>query len=316
MACRIGFDRTSVDSLRGGSYSSGMGDTGASGNSVIVVDGLVAGDAPCRRCEYNLRTLSIDAVCPECAWPVAQSIQSEELRFADVRWLRQVRWGVRLLLVSVAGPLALFIASFVVFIIAATLFNSPIDIHLVDKWTDFGVFVFELVRLAFVVGVFLVTVAEPATFVSAKFRSVAWMARILALGDGIMNVTGFVLAMQGAVISWPLALLVLVPILKSGSFCFLTVGMRAIARRAGRARLASWTLGVVSVAFVLSVIHAFALFGNQWVLLSGALGPQSSVDPVIDWATFTCCVVGAVLLVHYNWLLTRAIADAEQRAKA
>src|SRR5262245_52264499 len=36
---------------------------------------LITTDLPCMRCGYNLRTLGTDALCPECATPVAQSIE-------------------------------------------------------------------------------------------------------------------------------------------------------------------------------------------------------------------------------------------------
>lgn len=308
-----------MDSLRGGRYSSGMGDTGVLDNSVGAVEGVVAGDAPCRRCGYNLRTLPVAGVCPECAWPVAESVRSEKLRFADVRWLRQVRWGVRLLLVSVAGPLALNIAFFVVFNVAAALFNPPIDIHLVDKWTVFTGFVIVLVRLAFVVGVFLVAVEEPATFVSRQVRNAAWMARAFALVAEVVNMTGRVIVSLGAVFTWPLALQVIVPILKPGSFCFLSVVLRAIARRAKHARLAYWTLVVVSVALGLSVANAFVMFGvgSGWPLVPDAtFGAGSLINLALVCGVPGCYVAGAILLQRYHSVLTRAIADAEQRAKA
>ncbi len=60
-------------------------------------------DLYCVGCGYNLRTLRLDAVCPECASPVRQS------RFSDVHriWLRRVHRGLSWLLVAYAGVLLL-----------------------------------------------------------------------------------------------------------------------------------------------------------------------------------------------------------------
>jgi len=60
----------------------------------------VDSDVACHACAYNLRGLSRDAVCPECARPVAESLKSRRLIDADSNWLRTVRWGVRFILLS------------------------------------------------------------------------------------------------------------------------------------------------------------------------------------------------------------------------
>jgi hypothetical protein len=60
-------------------------------------------DLPCRRCQYNLRTLPADGRCPECGEPVSASSQ---YRAPDARWLRAQARGCCLL---VAGN-ALLIA--------------------------------------------------------------------------------------------------------------------------------------------------------------------------------------------------------------
>jgi hypothetical protein len=62
----------------------------------------VAGDVPCRKCSYNLRTLSPAGFCPECGTPVAVSIYGNLLRFSDPAWLQKLRKGA---LYIVAGVL-------------------------------------------------------------------------------------------------------------------------------------------------------------------------------------------------------------------
>lgn len=60
----------------------------------------VVADLPCGSCGYNLRTLSLGGVCPECARPVRRSIAACFLRSADAGWVRQLARGVLLLLVA------------------------------------------------------------------------------------------------------------------------------------------------------------------------------------------------------------------------
>jgi hypothetical protein len=50
-------------------------------------------DRPCRTCGYNLRTLPVDAACPECATPVALSLRGNLLRDSDPAWLRRLAIG-------------------------------------------------------------------------------------------------------------------------------------------------------------------------------------------------------------------------------
>lgn len=51
-------------------------------------------DTACARCGYNLRGLRADGLCPECATPIARSLQAKRLRFADPDWLDKLRLGV------------------------------------------------------------------------------------------------------------------------------------------------------------------------------------------------------------------------------
>src|SRR5688572_7707778 len=71
---------------------------------------VVLADAPCRRCSYNLRSLSLDGLCPECGTPVGLSVQGDLLRYSDPKWLDTVRMGITLFLfgglLSIAGVVA------------------------------------------------------------------------------------------------------------------------------------------------------------------------------------------------------------------
>ncbi|MFQ5806454.1 MAG: hypothetical protein ACE5I3_08390 [Phycisphaerae bacterium] len=69
-------------------------------------DRHVAVDLPCGKCGYNLRTLSVDGICPECACPVRSSTGARFLRFAPPAWVQQLARGVLLLTIP-AGVFAI-----------------------------------------------------------------------------------------------------------------------------------------------------------------------------------------------------------------
>ncbi len=59
------------------------------------------GAIACLKCGYELSGLATDGVCPECACPVARSLESRTwLRAADPEWLRRVIRGVKCLAIS------------------------------------------------------------------------------------------------------------------------------------------------------------------------------------------------------------------------
>ncbi len=69
-------------------------------------------DLKCARCGYNLRGLTLDKLCPECATPIARSIHGNLLQYADPDWVEKLRFGTALMFwhmligVSVGGSVA------------------------------------------------------------------------------------------------------------------------------------------------------------------------------------------------------------------
>jgi hypothetical protein len=81
----------------------------------------VDADLACRRCGYNLRTLSADKVCPECGLAIRASIAAanaarsragEPLRQSDRRWVASLRNGLLILFVAYALQLLFAVPSF------------------------------------------------------------------------------------------------------------------------------------------------------------------------------------------------------------
>lgn len=66
--------------------------------------GTIGTDQPCGECGYNLRSLSLDGVCPECGRPVRRSIIPVGLRFESFRAMRRTRLGIGLWVLALALP--------------------------------------------------------------------------------------------------------------------------------------------------------------------------------------------------------------------
>lgn len=66
--------------------------------------GTIGTDQPCGECGYNLRSLSLDGICPECGRPVRRSIIPVGLRFESFRAMRRTRLGIGLWVLALALP--------------------------------------------------------------------------------------------------------------------------------------------------------------------------------------------------------------------
>lgn len=77
-------------------------------------------DLACFQCGYSLRTIDWESVCPECGTPVRRSATGGWLQFAKPEWLRKLRWGVDLTIISavlaIMGGIAITIYIFAEFI--------------------------------------------------------------------------------------------------------------------------------------------------------------------------------------------------------
>jgi len=82
-----------------------------------VVDGIVGGDFPCRRCGDNLRGLPRDGKCPECNAPAEISISNDLLRYSEPTYLHTLRRGIHLIFLGI-------ITGFVAAILTVVLFRS------------------------------------------------------------------------------------------------------------------------------------------------------------------------------------------------
>jgi hypothetical protein len=74
---------------------------------VLDAAGRIDEDISCIACGYNLRGLSPDSICPECATPIGRSIKGDLLRFCPPDWVETLasgmNWIVAGLIISFFG---------------------------------------------------------------------------------------------------------------------------------------------------------------------------------------------------------------------
>lgn len=63
--------------------------------------GNIAEDITCRRCAYNLRSLSPMGRCPECGTAVGRSLHGDFLRFSDPEWVQKLASGMNWIVAAI-----------------------------------------------------------------------------------------------------------------------------------------------------------------------------------------------------------------------
>ncbi len=66
----------------------------------IEVGAVVGEDRPCLSCGYNLRSISVGGVCPECGAPAADSLRSDLLTHAPQAYVARLRRGAWLVMLG------------------------------------------------------------------------------------------------------------------------------------------------------------------------------------------------------------------------
>jgi hypothetical protein len=67
---------------------------------VGIAGDFITEDLACKHCGHNLRTLSTDAVCPECGTPIDYTLRGYYLKHSPPAWLRRVARGPLLLIIA------------------------------------------------------------------------------------------------------------------------------------------------------------------------------------------------------------------------
>lgn len=243
-------------------------------------DTTVDHDLPCTRCGYNLRTLSLDARCPECGQLVDISLAEHaalKLHSKSPAYLRRLAWGL-ILCIAATLPLALAAGAWEdPALIAVALLSGPggakvsvmaigVSVH---RWVPVAQVLGGLSVALHAIGVFLVTAHDPARWNQRAHRR-AIACRISAVVMAALFALTFVKPLWRPSFSDLRALTPLVIFALDLIQCGLFFGwVRELARDAGRFEDAS----------ALEFPHIYA-----WLLLAVTLTTLGCAAVRLDYA--------------------------------
>lgn len=295
--------------------SEGVVDAAESLNASLDEAGSIAIDLPCKGCDYNLRGLPPEGECPECGAPVARSLTSNLLRFANPVWLKNVRRGLGLVLASIVSGIVCLAA-----IVALGCLIRTVE---VERTVSLFSFAAGLVGLW---GIWLMTVPEPGKAGdSAGYTTPQW-TRLWSIAS---YVAGFLAMVAGTFrteffFRVPVMLLEFTAgVIGVIAYYFLVVLCGKLASRVPvpsatrRARLLSWWLpGTMLFMFAVTLlitITAYTLPRTQTahpVIIGGV------VAQILAMAVLLACTISYfILLWRIRKLLHQQVllADAHQR---
>ncbi len=144
-------------------------------HTMVAVDTtvpIISRDYYCIHCGYNLRTLSVAGLCPECGHPVNDSLQTD----LELKWLHRVRRGFTWLLI------AWFFQSLLYLVHGLGYLGNLLSgwYFLVSIYPCMQMFDIVLTILA-CIGIYRVTAPSIYSRPSLESRSLALVARVCAL---------------------------------------------------------------------------------------------------------------------------------------
>ena len=270
-------------------------------------EGRLEMNLACVKCGYNLRTLLLDAACPECGTAVGRSVEGNRLRYCDPRWLRTIGRGLNWLALG-AVTWALLIGTTVWAELSGTYSEPPLLLLAIGIAT--GV-VLPLV------GFYWASKPDPARIETERWFSARRMARFCLASVVVMfmlvvlvfplHAHGWVsMAWAGDWLLWlMLALLV-------GAFVFTLAHAAHLAFRLPAPWLGrvTWLVNVFAIVCLFGVL----VLENDWfdAVIDMSWRMRSRIIDELS-AGLVASLAALVLLVGwYWWAMRRAALHAER----
>lgn len=296
-------------------------------------------DLACRNCGYNLRGLTLGALCPECGRPVLNSARGDQLRYCDPAWVRTLSRGSRLVLTGYQLFVLAFLAGTLANFLARGGRNSATGEEHGEQLIVAGI-AFVISMLAWLsgwivafIGMWFITAREPAaneTGSESRARSIVRYGLLSTLFSLLLNF--FVAGVPGLSATFQIAALIIVVLIQLfgiyaafGYFRWVS----KLAERLADPTLARWAMRlsywVPGTMFFPTVLTGAIIFMAKTGV--GAPGARSggSFEAVFGMLMCpTCCSLVLAIFVFISAIrlqsklgvgLRYAAADAELNAK-
>jgi hypothetical protein len=150
-------------------------DTGTIGD-------VVTEDLACKHCGHNLRTLSADAVCPECGTPLDYTLRGYYLKHCPPAWLRRVARGPLMLMIAtglaVLGTVGAAVWGIVTAFSGGFSQGVPVGFD-IRRMTALAVLAYVPPDVLTVIGILFLTTADPGGQPARDSATRVWLRRSL-----------------------------------------------------------------------------------------------------------------------------------------
>jgi hypothetical protein len=258
-------------------------------------DGHVARDLQCLTCGYNLRTLYVDGVCPECGYAVAAAVQL--FVESPKSWLQRMADGAELCAAGLGfAALGFAIAA------PCLLFGTPSGACAMPIFGCLG-------GLLAVVGTIGLTARRPNALAQEDDPPVRWIARVcLVFAVGGLGVLLLLIALAGvfgavALLGLPFPLLALLALAVLPPVLCGHIGR--LMRRVNRPDVARLARGAVYAVFALELLALICV-----VMLLATSPGILVLSPILGLlACLTILLVMIVVLVRASRALRRRVDE-------
>lgn len=131
----------------------------------------------CLQCKYNLHGLSLDGNCPECGYPVGNSVRRDLLRYADPDWVKRLASGAELVANGFNGfILCIFAIILIEFLTGVLASNGYLTSDTERLANNLGGFLLFIPLGLVVLGLWCFTSSEPGR----EMKTTRWNHRRIA----------------------------------------------------------------------------------------------------------------------------------------
>jgi hypothetical protein len=154
--------------------------------------GVVVDEVTCRGCGYGLRGLSMDAVCPECQWPIVRSVMGTMLINSAPAHILNLKRGTG---IAIAASFAAFAGAFVgvgaSILAAVPVASGPILTEAAANVITIGLATIS--TLAGLFGWWMISTPDPALADADRAGRVRRILRGLIVATCLLSLFNFVL---------------------------------------------------------------------------------------------------------------------------